>query len=245
MPSSVPGRAAASSPAPNLFSLRAAASALPPAPWSTESEAGKSAPSALCSAPRALPCPLRGFFQCGAARLDSPRAGDESRGNGQLVRRQSERFSRCRFVNSRHFKQHASGLDHGNPALWSPFAFAHARFGRLFGERLVRENADPQFAAAFDEASDGDARGFDLAVGDPSVFQRFQAVVAKGQISAAPSLAFATPAHLLPVLHFFGHQHRSVLASLVPASFTPQPPSRAAPAPSSAAECSRPGRSST
>src|SRR5437764_877045 len=179
MIASITGRAAASLPAPTLTLPRVAASAPPPGLCSTENAAGKCARSALCAALRALPCPPREFFQCAAASLESSRAGDESRRDGQLVRRQSERFPRRRLVDSRHFEQDASRLHHRHPALRGAFALAHARFRRLLGERLVRENANPQFAAALDEAHDGHARGFDLAVGDPSVFQGLQAVFAK------------------------------------------------------------------
>src|SRR2546429_8006031 len=152
MHSSVPGRAAAPSPAPNLFSPRAAASGLPPARWSTENAGGKSAPSTPSAALRALPCRLRGFSQCAAAYSKSSRTGDESRGDGQLVRGQSQRFPCRRFVDSGHFEKDASRLYHRHPAFRGAFAFAHAGFRRLLGEGLVRKNADPQFAASLDEA---------------------------------------------------------------------------------------------
>src|SRR5215831_940224 len=190
MLSSIPVRATASLPAPNPFLTRAAASGLPLVRWSAESGGGKSARSALCAGPQALPCPPRGSFQCAAACLESSRAGDESRGNGQLVRCQSERFPRRRFVNSRHLKQDASGFHDRHPAFRSAFALAHAGFRGLLGERLVRKNANPQFAAALDEARNGHARSFNLAVGDPGVFERLQPVFAKRQISAAPGLTF-------------------------------------------------------
>src|SRR5437899_12747828 len=211
--SSIPGRAAGSLPAPDLFSPRAAASRPRPARWSTGSAAGKSARSSPCAAPPTLPCLLRGSSQFAAASLKPSRAGDESRWNGQFVRRKSQRFSGRRFVDSRHFKQDASRLHHRYPFLRRAFALAHARFRGLFGERLVRENPNPQLSAALDEPRDGHARSFNLPVGDPRAFHGLQPVLAERQLSAAPRLAFAAPAHLLPVLHLFRHQHRSVLAS--------------------------------
>src|SRR5437660_22337 len=45
----------------------------------------------------------------------------------------------------------ASLPHHGHPLLRRAFALAHTGLRRLLGERLVRENPDPQFAAAFDE----------------------------------------------------------------------------------------------
>src|SRR5580704_8880485 len=211
-------RAAASLPAPDLFWLHADASALPLVPWRVGNAAGKSAPSALCAARSILPCPLRGSFQFAAASLKPSRAGNELRRNRQLVRRQSQRFLGRRFVNSRHFKHDASRLHHRHPLLRRAFALAHARFRRLLGERLIRENSDPQFSAALDEPCDSHARSFDLPVGDPGAFHGLQPVFPEREVSAAPGLAFAAAAHLLSILHLLRHQHRSVLASLI--SFT-------------------------
>src|SRR5229473_3978562 len=186
-------RERACSPAPDLFSLHGAALALPLVPWKAGSAAGKSSPSIPSPAPVVRPRPLRGSFQFAAAWLKPSRAGDELRGNRQLVRRQPQSFLGRRFVDPRHFKHDASRLHHRHPLLRRAFALAHARFRRLFGERLVRENPDPQFPAALDEPSNGHARGLDLPVGDPGVFHGLQAVLAERQISAAPGLAFAPP----------------------------------------------------
>src|SRR5712691_7009643 len=210
---SVRAREPVFSPAPDPFLLHATASALPLVPSKAGSATGKSSPSNPFAAPAVRPRPLRGSFQFAAASSKPSCAGNKFRGNRQLVRRQSQSFLRCRFVHSRHFEHDASRLHHRHPLLRRAFALAHARFRRLFGERLVRENPDPQFPAALDEPRDGHPRGFDLPVGDPGVFHGLQAVLAERQISAAPGLAFAPPAHLLAVLHLFRHQHRSVLAS--------------------------------
>src|SRR5260370_35355960 len=204
--------------AQDLFSLHEAASALPLVPWKAESAAGKSSPSGPSAAPAIRPRPLRGSFQCAAASLKPSRAGNELRGNRQLVRRQSHRFLGRRFVHSRHFKHDASRLHHRHPLFRRAFALAHARFRRLLGERFVRENPDPQFSAALDEPRNRHARRFNLPVGDPRAFHGFQSVLADGQIPPAPGLAVAAAAPLLSVLHFLPHQHRCVLASLL--SFT-------------------------
>src|SRR6202158_2343202 len=203
------------SPAPDLFSLHGAASALPPVPSKAGTADGKSSPSAPSPAPAVRPRPLRGSSQYAAASLKPSCAGDEFRGNRQLVRRQPHGFLGRRFVHSRHLEHDASRLHHRHPLLRRAFAFAHARFGRLLGERLVRENPDPQFSAALDEPRNRHARRFDLPVGDPRAFHGLQTVLAERQISAAPSLAVAAAAHLLSVLHLLRHQHRCVLASLI------------------------------
>src|SRR6266481_6756683 len=214
-PSSVLVRAEAFSPAPDLFSLRATASALPLVRWKAGIAAGKSAPSNPCAAPAIHPCPLRGSSQFAAASLKPSRASNKFSRNRQLVRRQTHGFSCCRFVHARHLKHDSSRLHHRHPLLRSPFALAHARFRRLLGERLVRENPDPQFSAALDEPRNRHARRFNLPVGDPRAFHGLQTVVAEREISATPCFAVAAPAHLLSVFHFLRHQHRSVLASRI------------------------------
>src|SRR5436190_12608665 len=64
------------------------------------------------------------------------------------------------------FIQHATRLDRRHPILDVALAGAHADLDRLLGDRLVREDADPQLAAALDVARDGAAAGLDLARGE-------------------------------------------------------------------------------
>src|SRR6266851_3449233 len=237
------------SPAPDLFSLLGAASAPPPALSKAGSATGKSFPSGPSAAPAVRPRLLRESCQYAAASLKPSRAGNEFRGNRQLVRRQSQGFLGGRFVHSRHLEHDASRLHYGDPFLRRAFALAHARFGRLLGERLVRKNPDPQFSAALDEPRNGHARSFNLPVGDPRAFHGLQTVLAKRQIPAAPSLALAAAAHLLSVLHFLRHQHRSVLASLISLTASRFTPLRQFRVPSVSSRLSwarfRPGRPST
>src|SRR6266850_2176526 len=215
----VPVRAEVFSPAPDPFSLRATASALPLVRWKAGTAAGKSAPSNPCAAPAARLCLLRGSSQFAAASLKPSRAGNEFRRDRQLVRRQTHGFFCCRFVYARHLKHDASRLHHRHPLLRRAFAFAHARFRRFLGKRLVRENPDPQFSAALDEARNRHARCLNLPVRDPCAFHGLQSIVAKREITAAPRFSVAPAAHLLSVLHFLRHQHRSVLASRISSKF--------------------------
>src|SRR5260370_3492747 len=131
------------SPAPDLFSLHEAASALPLVPSKAGSAAGKSSPSGPSAAPAVRPRPLRESFQYAAASLKPSRAGNELRGNGQLVRRQPQSFLGRRFVHSRHLEHDASRLYHRHPLLRRAFALAHTPFGPLFVEPLVRHHAHP------------------------------------------------------------------------------------------------------
>src|SRR5437016_430427 len=167
------------SPAPDPFSLHGAASAPPLVPSKAGSGGGKLSPSDPSPAPAVRPRLLRGSFQYAAASSEPSCTGNEFRGNRQLVRRQSQGFLGRRFVHSRHLEHYASRLHHRNPLFRRAFALTHARFRRFLGERLVRENPDPQFPAALDEPRNRHARRFDLPVGDPRVFHGLQTVLAK------------------------------------------------------------------
>src|SRR5271165_100581 len=212
---SIPARESGSSRGRDPFSSPANASALRLARWSAENAAGKSARTVPSAARAIRRCWLREScrYVLRSPSLEAPRAGYELRGNGQLVARQRHGFLRRDFIHARHFKHDAARLHHANPALRSAFALAHAGFRGLFGEGLVRENSDPQFAAALDGARNGHAAGFNLPVGDPRVFHGLQSVLPERQIAAAPGFAVAPAAHLFPVLHFLGHQHRDSLFS--------------------------------
>src|SRR5713226_3306942 len=237
------------SPAPELFSLHGAALALPLVPSKAGSAAGKSSPSGLSAVPAVRPRPLRESSQCAAAWLKPSCSGYELRGNRQLVRRQFQSFLGRRFVHSRHLEHDAPRLHHRHPLLRRAFALTHARFRRLLGERLVRENPDPQFSAALDEPRNRHARRFDLPVGDPRAFHGLQSVLAERQIPAAPGFAVAASAHLLSVLHLLRHQHRCVLASLISLTASRFTPPRRFRVPSESSKPSwarfRPGRPST
>src|SRR5260370_22514657 len=108
-------REPAFSPAPDLFSLPAAASALPLVPSKAGTADEKSFPSNPSAALAVRPRPLRESFQYDAASLKPSRAGYEFRDNLQLVRYQTHRFLGRRFVHSRHFKHNAPPLYHRPP----------------------------------------------------------------------------------------------------------------------------------
>src|SRR5258708_9070001 len=148
---SVRAREPAFSRAPDPLSFHATASALPLVLSKAGSAAGKSSPLNLFAAPAVRPRPLRGSSQYAAASLKPSCAGNEFRGNRQLVRRQPHGFLSRRFVHSRHFKHDASRLPHRYPLLRRAFALAHARFRWLLGERLVRKHPRPPFSARRDE----------------------------------------------------------------------------------------------
>src|SRR6266404_2531592 len=121
---SVLAREPVSSPAPDLFSLPATASTLLLVRSKAGSATGILSPSNPSVAPAVHPRPLRESSQYAAASLKPSCAGNELRGNRQLVRRQPQGFFGCRFVHSRHLEHDASRLHHRHPLLRRGFAVA-------------------------------------------------------------------------------------------------------------------------
>src|SRR5581483_1368493 len=121
--------------------------------------------------------------------------------------RQAHRFFRHGAVHAVHLKQNLARPDDGDPLFGRALALAHTSCRRFFGDGLVREQPDPHLAAALDGTGHGDARCFDLAVGDPAAFHGFQSVIAEHQRRTAPGLAGHAPALLFAILHLLRHQH--------------------------------------
>src|SRR5712664_2727932 len=135
-----------------------------------------------------------------ASRSQLRRAAHEPGGQGQLVRSEPHRLLGDLVVHAFHLVEDAAHLHHRAPLLDVALAVAHARLGRLLGDRLVREHADPDLPAALDEAGHGDAARLDLARGEPPRLEHLEAVVAEGEIALAISLALVAALHLLAVL---------------------------------------------
>ncbi|MPM91997.1 hypothetical protein SDC9_139131 [bioreactor metagenome] len=88
-------------------------------------------------------------------------------------------------VNAGDFKENSLGLHNGYPIFGGAFAAAHAGFGGLFGDGLVRENLDPDLAATLDVTRHRDTRRLDLLAGHPTGFHRHQAIFTVGDRVAA------------------------------------------------------------
>ena len=84
-----------------------------------------------------------------------------------------------------HLVEDPAGLHDGHPVLRVALALAHAGLGGLLGDRLVREDADPDLAAALHVAGHRDTRRLDLARGEPAAIERLQAEVAERDRVAA------------------------------------------------------------
>src|SRR3990172_10557923 len=136
-----------------------------------------------------------------------PLPSHDARGHRQLVRRELERLVRHLVGHALHLVEDAAGLHHADPRLRVSLAFAHARLRRLLRDRLVREDADPDLAAALHVAGHGHAGGLDLPRGEPHALHRLEPHVAEGERMTPRRLAAHAPLLLLAVLDLLGLEH--------------------------------------
>src|SRR6185369_3039619 len=126
----------------------------------------------------------------------------------QLVRSEPHCFLGFDWRHAFHLEQNLARTNHGYPVIRSSLTFTHTGFSRLLGHGLVREQANPDFAAPLDETSHCHAARFDLPVGNPAGLKDFQPILPESERAAAPGFAGHAAALLLAVLHFLWHQHK-------------------------------------
>src|SRR5690606_31411214 len=112
-------------------------------------------------------------------------AGDHPRRDGKLHGAEAKRLAGRLLGHAVDLEQDAARLHARRPVFHRALALAHADFGRLLGDRQVRENADPDPALALHLAGDRAAGRLDLPRGDALGFLRLQAELAEGEVSAA------------------------------------------------------------
>src|SRR5690606_2031948 len=134
-------------------------------------------------------------------------ARDNDGAQRQLRRGEPEGLAGEFFADSVHFVEHLARLDLGDVVLRVALALAHADLGGLLGDRLVREDPDPDAAAPLDVAGHGAPGGLDLAGGAAAAADGLQAVLAEGHQGAARRQALVAALLLLAVLASFGLQH--------------------------------------
>src|SRR5262249_36514757 len=101
-------------------------------------------------------------------------------------------------------------LHHGHPLLRVALALAHPGLGRLLGDRLVREDANPDLTTTLEAPGECHARRLDLTIRDPAGLERLEAEVAEGQTRAAHGDPLHSAPLGLPLLDALGHPHGSV-----------------------------------
>src|SRR6187431_2751293 len=94
--------------------------------------------------------------------------GDDACLDRQLLDRLFEGELGLLLVRERELEERATRLHDGHPEFGVALAGTHAGLGRLLRDRLVREHADPDLAAALDGARHGDTSCFDLTGGQPA-----------------------------------------------------------------------------
>src|SRR3954471_21601575 len=151
----------------------------------------------------------------------------ELRLHGELLRGETQRLLRERLRDTGELEHDAARLHDRHPALGRALALAHPGLGGLLRERLVGEDVDPDLSAALDLARHRDAGGLDLAVRDPAVLERLDAVVAEVHRCLAGREPTAPAAVHLPELGLLRKQHyeRPPFAPLPPEPGSlPDPP---------------------
>src|SRR5690606_18066684 len=111
-----------------------------------------------------------------------------------------EGFTGERLVHAIHFVQHFTRLNLGDPVLRIALAVTHTDFGRLLGDRLVREDADPDAAATLDVAGHRPTGRFDLTCGQTAAASRLEAVLAEAYLRTAGRQAGIAALLLLTIL---------------------------------------------
>src|SRR5439155_25974088 len=131
----------------------------------------------------------------------------ELRLDGQLAARESQRFLRERLRHAGELEHDAARLDNRDPVLGRALPGTHAGLGRLLADRLVREDVDPDLAAALDLSGHRDSGRLQLAVRDPAGLHRLDSEVAELDPRLALRDAAPAAALLLAVLRLLREEH--------------------------------------
>src|SRR5689334_21034664 len=137
----------------------------------------------------------------------------EGRADRQLRGGEREGLAGHRLLHPVHLVEHLAGHDLGHEVLGRALAVAHADLGGLLGDRLVREDADPDPPAALDVAGHRTARGLDLARREAATGGGLEPELAEGDLGAAGCDALVAALLLLAVFPSSWLQHVSLPVS--------------------------------
>src|SRR5258705_4153930 len=136
--------------------------------------APNTAPSSASLFPR-----ISSIFMSFVSSSGGRKATDHLDLDGQLVGDALERRTRLVLRESAELHDNGAGLDLGGPELDFALAGAHAHFGGLRRDRLLRGDAGPHARLSVRRAAPGAPAGFDLAGREPAVVERLQTEIAE------------------------------------------------------------------
>jgi len=116
-------------------------------------------------------------------------AGHEAAAELKFGVSEAHGFAGDRDRHAADFEEHGARLDAGHVVLDATLTRAHSDFGRLPGDRSVREDTHPHLALTLERAGDGDTGSFDLVGRDAAAREGLDAEVAERQRVAGRSVA--------------------------------------------------------
>src|SRR5690606_4293525 len=122
----------------------------------------------------------------------------------QLGSGQGKSLARQLFGNTFNLIQDLARLNLGYPVFDVTLTFTHPHLERLLGDRLVREDTDPDFTATLDVTSQSTTCRFNLTGGQTTAADGFECVFAKAHFTAAMCQATVVTGHLLAELRTLG-----------------------------------------
>src|SRR5690606_3824236 len=102
--------------------------------------------------------------------------------------------------NASYFEHNFTRLHYRYPIFHGTFTFTHPYFGWFFGNRLIRENFNPQLPFSFHISRSGNTRSFDLSCGDPRSVDGFNSESSIRELCS--SLRISLHLHLMNFTEF-------------------------------------------
>jgi hypothetical protein len=131
-------------------------------------------------------------------------AGNEAATETELRSGQAARLTSSSLVHAGDFKQHVARKDDSDPEFGGSLTLTHSDFGWALGDRLVWEDTNENLTLALQEASDGDAAGFNVDVFDPATLKGLESELAKVELVAAGGITAAVAALLFAKFYSAG-----------------------------------------
>src|SRR5574343_1451703 len=131
----------------------------------------------------------------------------EGGSNRQLGSGEGECLASQRFIDTIHLIEDFARLDFSNPVLRVTLTVTHTNFGRLLGNRLVREDTDPDATTPLDVTGHGATSSFDLTSRQTTATGGLEAPFAEGNLRAASRQTFVTALMFLAELATIRLQH--------------------------------------